>query len=102
MLPCAATDYTTGFAMAAGIMDALDMALDDGVAKRVDGSLCQTAAWICVSAAADGAGTPSGFVPKLLRSVTGFGVVEHLGPCVAVDGLDVGWTARPRRSVRAA
>jgi hypothetical protein len=40
------------------------------------------------------AGTPTGFVPKLLRSETGFGVVEHLGPCVAVDGLDVGW-ARP-------
>jgi hypothetical protein len=27
----------------------------------------------------------------MLRSDTGFGVVDHLGPCVTVDGLDVGW-----------
>jgi len=46
-LPCAATDYTTGFVMAAGIMEAIDESLDDGVARRVDGSLCQTAAWSC-------------------------------------------------------
>ena len=92
MLPCAATDYTTGFAMAAGIMEALDAALEDGVAKRVDGSLCQTAAWILRVGRLDDVGAPSGFVPKLLRSESGFGVVEHLGPCVEVDGLDVGWS----------
>jgi len=92
MLPCAATDYTTGFAMAAGIMEALDAALDDGMAKRVDGSLCQTAAWILRVGRLREMGTPSGFVPELLRSESGFGVVEHLGPGVEVDGLDVGWT----------
>jgi crotonobetainyl-CoA:carnitine CoA-transferase CaiB-like acyl-CoA transferase len=91
MLPCAATDYTTGFAMAAGIMTALDSALDDGAAKRVDGSLCQTAAWILRVGRFGESGTPSGFAPKLLRSASGFGVVEHLGPCVEVDGLDVRW-----------
>jgi crotonobetainyl-CoA:carnitine CoA-transferase CaiB-like acyl-CoA transferase len=92
MLPCAATDYTTGFVMAAGIMEALDAALVDGRSRRVDGSLCQTAAWILrVGHLAEGA-TPSGFAPELQRSETGFGVVEHLGPCVEVDGLDVGWT----------
>ena len=94
MLPCAFTDYTTGFVTAAGIMNALDSALSDGIAKRVDGSLCQTAAWMLrVGPSAEG-GTPTGFVPRLQRSETGFGVVEHLGPCVAVDGLDIGW-ARP-------
>jgi crotonobetainyl-CoA:carnitine CoA-transferase CaiB-like acyl-CoA transferase len=92
MLPCAFTDYTTGFAMAAGIMDALDSALADGAARRVDGSLCQTAAWILRVGRRDEVGTPSGFAPELLRSDTGFGVVEHLGPCVEVDGIDVGWT----------
>ncbi len=36
--------------------------------------------------------SPSGFSPDLQRSVTGFGIVDHLGPCVEIDGLDVGWT----------
>jgi crotonobetainyl-CoA:carnitine CoA-transferase CaiB-like acyl-CoA transferase len=92
MLPCAFTDYATGFVMAAGIIDALAASLDDGLAKRVDGSLCQTAAWLLRVGRLDDVGTPIGFVPEMLRSETGFGVVDHLGPCVAVDGLDVGWT----------
>ncbi len=92
MLPCAFTDYTTGFAMAAGIMEALGASLDDGVAKRVDGSLCQIAAWILRVGPFAESEASSEFVPKLLRSETGFGVVDHLGPCVDVDGLDVGWT----------
>ncbi len=91
MLPCAFTDYTTGFATAAGIMEALAASLDDGLAKRLDGSLCQTAAWILRVGCRDEVGTPTGFAPELLRSQTGFGAVEHLGPCVRVDGLDVGW-----------
>jgi crotonobetainyl-CoA:carnitine CoA-transferase CaiB-like acyl-CoA transferase len=94
MLPCAATDYTTGFALAAGVMQALDASLADGAARRVDASLCQTAAWILRVGRFDENGTPSGFTPKMLRSETGFGTVDHLGPCVTVDGLDVGW-ARP-------
>jgi crotonobetainyl-CoA:carnitine CoA-transferase CaiB-like acyl-CoA transferase len=92
MLPCAFTDYTTGFVMAAGIMEALDASLDDDRAKRVDGSLCQTAAWMLRVGRRDDVGTPTGFAPTILRSETGFGVVDHLGPCVEVDGLDVGWT----------
>jgi crotonobetainyl-CoA:carnitine CoA-transferase CaiB-like acyl-CoA transferase len=92
MLPCAFTDYTTGFVMAAGIMEALDAALADGVAKRVDGSLCQTAVWILRVGQLGEAGPPTGLAPALRRSETGFGIVEHLGPCVDVDGLDVGWT----------
>ncbi len=91
MLPCAATDYTTGFALAAGVMEALDAALTDGAARRVDASLCQTAAWILRVGRRDEIGTPSGFTPKMLRSESGFGVVDHLGPCVTVDGIDVGW-----------
>lgn len=92
MLPSAATDYTTGFVLAAGIMEALDAALADGVARRVDASLCQTAAWILRGGRLDTDVSPSGFAPAMLRSDTGFGVVEHLGPCVSVDGLDVGWS----------
>lgn len=92
MLPCAFTDYTTGFLMAAGIMDALDASLADGAARRVDASLCQTAAWMSRVGRLGEGGTPTGFVPTLRRSETGFGIVEHLGPCVDVDGLVVGWT----------
>jgi crotonobetainyl-CoA:carnitine CoA-transferase CaiB-like acyl-CoA transferase len=92
LLPCAFTDYTTGFVMAAAIMDALDAALVDGVAKRVDGSLCQTAAWMLRVGRLDGARAPRGIAPTLMRSETRFGTVEHLGPCVTVDGVDVGWT----------
>ena len=93
MLPGAATDYTTGFALAAGVMGALDAMLDDGLARRVDASLCQTAAWILrVGRLPDDSTSPSGFDPELLRSDTDFGVVEHLGPCVSADGLDIGWS----------
>jgi crotonobetainyl-CoA:carnitine CoA-transferase CaiB-like acyl-CoA transferase len=92
MLPCAFTDYTTGFVVAAGVMDALDASLADGVARRVDGSLCQTAAWLQRVGRRDDVGAPAGFVPRMIRSESGFGVVDHLGPCVDVDGLDVGWT----------
>lgn len=91
MLPCAATDYTTGFVMAAGIMEALGAALVDGLSRRVDGSLCQTASWILRAGRVGEVASPSGFAPELQRSETGFGLVEHLGPCVEVDGLDIGW-----------
>ena len=92
MLPCAFTDYTTGFAMAAAIMEALDASFDDARTRRVDGSLCQTAAWLLRVGVRDDARTPSGLSPELQRTETGFGIVDHLGPCVEVDGLDVGWT----------
>ncbi len=91
MLPCAATDYTTGFALAAGVMRAIDALLQDGRARRVDASLCQTAGWILKVGRLADTGRPSGFAPALLRSDTDFGVVEHLGPCVSVDGLDIRW-----------
>ncbi len=94
LLPCAATDYTTGFVMAAGVMGALESSLDDGTARRVDTSLCQTAAWILRAGRVAAETPPSGFAPTMLRSESGFGVIDHLGPCVTVDGLDVGW-ARP-------
>jgi hypothetical protein len=77
--------------MAAGIMEALEATLVDGRSRRVDGSLCQTAAWILRAGRLADSTTPSGFAPELQRSETGFGVVEHLGPCVEVDGLDIGW-----------
>lgn len=92
MLPCAATDYTTGFALAAGVMRAIDASLQDGRARRVDASLCQTAGWILRVGRLADAGAPSGFSPALLRSDTEFGLVEHLGSCVDVDGIDVGWS----------
>jgi len=92
MLPCAATDYTTGFALAAGVMNALADAITDGAARRVDASLCQTAAWIVRAGRTADGGSASGLPHELMRSDTGFGEVEHLGPGIAVDGLDVGWT----------
>jgi hypothetical protein len=92
MLPSAATDYTTGFVLAAGLMRALDDALAGGRAERVDASLCQTAAWILRSGRLADEPEPGGLDPRRLRSESGFGVVDHLGPGVAVDGLDIGWT----------
>ncbi len=94
MLPSAATDYTTGFVLAAGLMRSLDDALTDGRAGRVDASLCQTAAWILRAGRLADAAEPGGLDPRRLRSESSFGVVEHLGPGVTVDGLEIGW-ARP-------
>lgn len=92
MLPTAATDYTTGFALAAGVMDALADSIGDGRGRRAEASLCQTAAWIVRAGPLPGGAPPSGVTPQLVRSDTRFGVVDHLGPCVGVDGVDVGWT----------
>jgi len=66
--------------VAAGIMDALDASLGDGRSKRVDGSLCQTAAWILRVGRFGGSTPPSGFAPVMRRSETGFGMIDHLGP----------------------
>jgi hypothetical protein len=92
MLPTAATDYTTGFALAAGVMEALADSIGDGRGRRAEASLCQTAAWIVRAGPLPGGAAPSGVSPQLVRSDTRFGVVDHLGPCVGVDGVDVGWT----------
>ncbi|HPG27142.1 MAG TPA: CoA transferase, partial [Myxococcota bacterium] len=51
LLPAAATDYTTGYLAAAGVLDALARRRSDGGSYVVRASLCATARWL------SGAGT---------------------------------------------
>ncbi len=88
MLPAAATDYTTGLRMAG----ALIRRLGRGQASDLDGSLCQTAAWLIRSGydldpdRASGIGTPT------METVTSpSGSISRLGLGVRVQGLDVNW-----------
>lgn len=92
LLPAAATDYTTGYLLAA----AITRQLGRGLAADIDASLCQTAGLLLAAgprhdpAAATGIGTPETEVV-----VSGFGRVERLTPNVTVQGLDLTWRSGP-------
>lgn len=91
--PGAATDYTTGLLMAGAIC----RALSTNNPADLDGSLCQTAGWILKRGAVCDPGEATGFGDfELLEEQTEFGLLSHLGPGFAVEGLQIGWTRPPR------
>ncbi len=91
MLPGAVTDYVTGFVLAGSIIAALRASMLDDRARRVDAALCMTAAWLLRVGRRVEGGTASGLRAELRRSETEWGILEHLGPGFAIDGIDVGW-----------
>lgn len=88
LLPCAATDYTTGLLLAGEVVAAL-------VADRpaaVEASLCQTAMWLLrLGATCDPLAATWELGEPALTSATAWGELRHDGPGVAVDGLHLGW-----------
>ena len=91
MLPAAVTDYTTGFVAAGAVVRAVADQLNDGLARSVEMSLCQTAAWLVRVGDDIAVSEPEAMSPDLVRTETQFGTLDHLDPCFAVDGLNIGW-----------
>lgn len=98
LLPAAATDYTTGFVTAGGILRALGRRAEEGGSWHVEASLCQTAAWLLRAGAHLVVDTASG-LGDLSTTTTGTadGELIHLGPVLELDGLDVRWLRPPPR-----
>lgn len=85
LIGAAATDYTTGYLAALGVMTALKRRAVEGGSYRVRASLCQTANWLYSFGLFDrDAPLPEmdfGLAePWMTRSQSGFGTLHHLGP----------------------
>ncbi len=90
--PAAATDYTTGLAMAGAVCRALATPNP----TDLHGSLCQTASWILRQGAICDPQAASGGDPSMAEVQAEFGTLTHLDPGFTVEGLQIGWSRPPR------
>ena len=93
LIPAAATDYTTGYLAAAGVVAAL---ADHPGGAHVEVSLVQTAQWLLAAGATlepdRAAGIPAQLVAdRLVEEQSPWGRVRRLPFPLTVDGLDLGW-----------
>ncbi len=101
LIPAAATDYTTGYLAAAGVIAALADHAPTGA--HVEVSLVQTAQWILAAGADldpdDATGMPAAAIAaRLVEDDSPFGRIRRLPFPLRVDGMDLGWT-RPAEPV---
>ncbi len=98
LIPAAATDYTTGYWAAYGVMVALARRAIEGGSWHVRASLCQTAMWLeRLGPHRDpDAATGLGAVGDRLQSCeTAWGRLEHLGPAVTMSHTPPRWERPP-------
>jgi crotonobetainyl-CoA:carnitine CoA-transferase CaiB-like acyl-CoA transferase len=96
LLPAAATDYTTGYLAAAGVLDALARRRSDGGSYVVRASLCATAHWLSTAGADLDPAAATGVDPTATITMdTDWGRLTRLAPPLTVDGLDVRWRRSP-------
>jgi len=94
LIPAAASDYTTGYLTALGVLAALHRRSSEGGSWHVQTSLVQTAMWFqrlgdgCDPGAATGFGD---LASLLVTSDTGFGRLHHLPPSVAMSVTPPRW-----------
>lgn len=94
LLPAAATDYTTGYLAAYGVLEALRRRATEGGSWRVDVSLCRTALWLQDLGADRDPSAARGLppIPPLqVTSQTPLGPVTHLAPVVSLGNVPLGW-----------
>lgn len=101
LIPAAATDYTTGYLAALGVLSALRLHADTGA--HVEVSLVQTAHWLLATSPRLDRDAASGIAAadvtaRLVEDPGPFGRVRRLPFPLHVDGLDLGWT-RPAEPV---
>jgi crotonobetainyl-CoA:carnitine CoA-transferase CaiB-like acyl-CoA transferase len=96
LIAAAATDYTTGYLAACGVMAALHQRALYGGSYHVQVSLAQTANWLYSfgfntqnSAAADFG--PQLVAPYMTSSMSGFGKLHHLGPILTMSETPPRW-----------
>lgn len=96
LIGAAATDYTTGYLAALGVMTALKRRALEGGSYHVRASLCQTANWL-YSFGLFGRGAPQpemdfGMTESYMtRSDSGFGPLHHLGPILQMSETMPHW-----------
>ncbi len=93
LIPAAATDYTTGYLAAAGVVSAL---VHHPGGAHVEVSLVQTAQWLLATGATLDPERATGLsaaatTDRLVSERSPWGRVRHLPVPLAVDGLDLGW-----------
>lgn len=94
LIPAAATDYTTGYLAALGVLTALRSHAHSGA--HVEASLAQTSQWLLASAprvdpeAATGI-PAAGVTARLVDDPGPFGQVRRLPFPLLVEGMDLGW-----------
>ena len=96
LIGAAATDYTTGYLAALGVMSALKRRALEGGSYHVRASLCQTANWLYSFGLFDrDAPLPEmdfGLAkPWMTRSESGFGPLHHLGPILKMSETPPRW-----------
>ncbi len=96
LAPAAATDYTTGYLAALGVMSALKRRAKEGGSYLVEASLCQTAMWLqeqsrvnSITKARDLDETVMG--KYMATSQSGFGPLTHLGPILEMSATLPRW-----------
>lgn len=96
LIGAAATDYTTGYLAALGVMSALKRRALEGGSYHVRASLCQTANWLYSFGLFDrDMPLPEmdfGLAkPWMTRSESGFGPLHHLGPILQMSETPPRW-----------
>lgn len=96
LIGAAATDYTTGYLAALGVMTALKRRAIEGGSYHVRASLCQTANWLYTFGLFDRAapmpdldfGMADDYMTK---SESGFGPLHHVGPILQMSETAPRW-----------
>jgi crotonobetainyl-CoA:carnitine CoA-transferase CaiB-like acyl-CoA transferase len=93
LIPAAATDYTTGYLAAAGVVSAL---VHHPGGAHVDVSLVQTAQWLLATGATLDPERATGLsaaatTDRLVEERSPWGRIRRLPFPLTVDGLDLGW-----------
>lgn len=98
LIPAAATDYTTGYWAAYGVMTALAHRAAEGGSWHVRASLGQTATWLNRLGAdrdPDAAGGLGDVGARRLACDTAWGRLVHLGPSVSMSHTPPRWDRPP-------
>ena len=96
LIAAAATDYTTGYLAAAGVMAALLKRASEGGSYHVQVSLTQTANWLYSLGESDAAPSfqsmdPDRVATYMIQSKSGFGQLHHLGPILEMSETPPHW-----------
>lgn len=99
LLPAAATDYTTGYLAAAGVLAALRRRATEGGSWLVRASLCQTAGWFAGAGLLDGpvvaAAGPGDVAARRTVTDTAWGRLTHLAPVLQLRATPCRWDRPP-------
>ena len=98
LIPAAATDYTTGYLAAFGVISALARRAVEGGSWLVRASLCQTGMWLTRLGADQNPAEAVGLgdvAARLSHRDTSWGRLSHLAPVVEMEHTPPRWDLPP-------